>query len=234
MPLTPELLARAKSGQRQAITTVVAEYYPHVNRIAHALSGQEACGKVIVTHVIRRSIKAMEKWNHPGDPHRWFIHHTVLASRQKMPNHLDLAADPLIRGVATNSAYYPAFVRALRALPMQQREAYILNHGERLDIRGLSIAMDCSQEAASNHLREATGALSAYGGDFFPTFTAHLAQTYERLAPPEEMVLPAVQATLRRRLSPRTLLGWTVTTLKLLVIGGVIFLSWKILPMLKW
>jgi hypothetical protein len=117
---------------------------------------------------------------------------------------------------------------------MQQREAYLLHHGERLDVRGLSIAMDCSQEAAANHLHEATAALSAYSGDFFPTFTAHLTQTYDRLSPPEELIVPNVRASLRRRITVRRIFDWTVTTLKLLVLGAVIFLTWKIVPMLKW
>jgi hypothetical protein len=117
---------------------------------------------------------------------------------------------------------------------MQQREAYILHHGERLDVRGLSIAMDCSQEAAANHLKEATAALSAYGGDFFPTFTANMTQTYDRLSPADELVVPAVRSSMRGRMSLGKLVGWTVTVVKLGVIAGVIFLSWKIVPMLKW
>ena len=234
MPLTPELLERAKNGRRAAIEAVITEHYPRVQRVAYALSGQEAAGRNIVKQVVRRSVTAIRTWDHPAEAPRWFLHHTVLASRQKNGNHLDLASDPLICGVATNSAYYPAFIRALRALPMQQREAYLLHHGERLDVRGLSVAMDCSQEAAANHLREATGALGAYGGDFFPTFTAHLTQTYDRLSPSDELIIPAVQASLRRRISGRLLFDWTVTTLKLMFIGAVVFLSWKIVPMLKW
>jgi DNA-directed RNA polymerase specialized sigma24 family protein len=234
MPLTSELLERAKKGKRAAVEAVVSEHYPRVQRVAYALSGQEAAGRSIVRQVVRRSASAIRTWDHPTDAPRWFLHHTVLASRQKGGCHLDLASDPLICGVATNSAYYPAFIRALRALPMQQREAYLLHHGERLDVRGLSIAMDCSQEAAANHLREATAALAAYGGDFFPAFTAHLTQTYDRLSPPDELIVPAVQASLRRRISARLVFEWTATTLKLLVIGVVGFLIWKIVPMLKW
>jgi DNA-directed RNA polymerase specialized sigma24 family protein len=234
MPLTPELLERAKQGRRQAIVAVVAENYPRVQRIAYALCGREETGRTVVKQVVRRSLGAMRGWKHTGDPQRWFLHHSVLASRQKKYMEIDLAADPLIRGVETNSAYFPAFIRAVRTLPMQQREAYILHHGERLDVRGLAIAMDCSQEAAANHLREATAALTAYGGDFFPTFTAHLTQTYDRLSPPDELIVPAVQASLRSKLIPRGVLRFTITTLKLLVIVTVIFLSWKIVPMLKW
>jgi DNA-directed RNA polymerase specialized sigma24 family protein len=234
MPLSPELLARAKDGNRQAIVAVLAEYYPRVHRIAFALSSREAIGKSIVGQVVRQSIKAMRTWSHPGDPQRWFTHHTLLTSRQKTRNDMDMATDPLIRGVATNSAYYPAFVRAVRTLPMQQREAYILTHGEQLDLRGLAVAMDCSQEAAANHLREATTALIAYGGDFFATFTANLAQAYQRLSPDEELVVPAVQASLRRGVWPRRFLKGTIFTLKLLLLCAISFLVWKIVPMLKW
>jgi DNA-directed RNA polymerase specialized sigma24 family protein len=234
MPLTPELLKRAKSGKRQALEAVIAEYYPLVQRMAYALSGREEAGRKIVRQIVRHSVTAARKWEHTGDPLRWFMHHTVLASRQKAIDEVDLAADPLIRGVETSSAYYPAFVRAVRALPMQQREAYLLHHGERLDVRGLAIAMDCSRDAADNHLREATRALTAYGGNFFATFTAHLTQTYDRLSPDEEMVLPSVKSTMRRRVSVRGVVKFTVTTIKLLVIAGVIFVTWKIVPLLKW
>jgi DNA-directed RNA polymerase specialized sigma24 family protein len=234
MAISPELLARAKDGHRQSVITVAAEYYPLVHRVAYALSGREQTGRAIVGRVIRQSLNAMRKWNHTGDPQRWYLHHTVLTSRQKVRTDMDLADDPLIRGVETNSAYYPAFIRALRTLAMQQREAYILYHGEHLDVRGLAIGMDCSQEAAANHLREATAALSAYGGDFYPTFAAHLTQTYERLTPDEELILPGVKTSLRRKLWPARAASFIVTTLKLIVIVGVIFLSWKIVPMLKW
>ena len=234
MPLTPELLEKAKKGRRVAVEAVVAEYYPRVHRVAQALCGREAAGLQVERLVLRRSLGALAKWDHPGDVQRWFLHHTILASRQKKTQEIDLAGDPLIRGVATNSAYYPAFIRALRTLPMQQREAYILHHGERLDVRGLSIAMDCSQEAAGNHLREATAALSAYGGDFFPTFTANMTQTYDRLSPAEELVVPAVRSSMRGRMSIGKVIEWTVTAIKVGVIGGVVFLSWKFVPMLKW
>jgi DNA-directed RNA polymerase specialized sigma24 family protein len=234
MPLSPELLERAKSGRRQAAVAVIAEYYPRIQRIAYALSGREELGKKIVRQIVRQSLGAMRGWKNTSDPMRWFVHHTVLESRQKSRVEMDLAVDPLIRGVETNSAYYPAFIRAVRTLPMQQREAYLLHHGERLDARGLAIAMDCSRDAAENHLREATNALTAYGGDFFPTFTAHLTQTYDRLSPEDELIVPAVQTAMRRRISPRGVLNFSLTTLKLLVIGSVIFLGWKIVPMLKW
>jgi DNA-directed RNA polymerase specialized sigma24 family protein len=234
MPPTPELLERAKKGRRAAIEAVITEYYPRVHRVAQALCGQELAGLHVERQVIRRSLAAMRTWDHPPDVQRWFLHHTILASRQRKNHEIDLVSDPLIRGVATNSAYYPAFIRAVRTLPMQQREAYILHHGERLDVRGLSIAMDCSQEAAANHLKEATAALSAYGGDFFPTFTANMTQTYDRLSPAEELVVPAVRSSMRGRMSMGKVLGWTVTAIKLGVIAGVIFLSWKIVPMLKW
>ncbi len=212
---------------------VLSEYFPRVQRMAYALSGREEMGRQIVRQVVRRSLRVMPRWTHPADASRWFVHHTLLASRQKWRSPIDLATDPLIRGVATTSAYYPAFIGALRALPMQQREAYLLHHGERLDVRGLAIAMDCSREAAENHLREAGAALSAYAGGYFPAFTAQLAQTYDRLSPEEELIVPAIRAVMRGGV-------WAVarrcalTTLKVLFLGAVVFVAWRIVPMLRW
>ena len=121
----------------------------------------------------------------------------------------------------------------VRALPVQQREAFLLYHGEQLDERGLGVAMDCSVQAATQHLREATSVLSSYAGVMYPAMTAQVTQSYESLAPPEEMITPAIHADLRRGMGRRivrfasALVQWGA----LLLLGWFL---WKIIPMLRW
>ena len=67
------------------------------------------------------------------------------------------------------------FIRALRALPMQQREAFILMHGEKLDVRAIAVAMDCSVLAAGNHLNEATDRLRHLAGSKLESHASRLA-----------------------------------------------------------
>jgi len=122
----------------------------------------------------------------------------------------------------------------LRTLPMQQREAFMLTHGEQWDARNLATAMDCSTEAASNHLKEATRALSALGGDFYSTFTAQLAQTYRSLTPSEELILTNVEYNVKRHLWPRKI--WRLLQLIIMaaVVTAIVLFVWKIYPKLVW
>ena len=201
MPTTPELLARTHDGHRDGLVEVLTERYPCLYRMAYALTGNDAAAAGVVRLVLRQSVRASRRWNSPADVTRWFIHHSLLTIRRVASGRtVDLVHDPLIRsGNAANHAYYPMFVGALRALSMQQREAFMLYHGERLDERGIGVAMDCSMQAASNHLREATHVLAAYGGNMFRSLTDQFIETYDRLAPPTEMIAPAIRSDLRRR-----------------------------------
>ena len=86
---------------------------------------------------------------------------------------------------------------------MQQREAFILHYGERQNSRYLAVAMDCSTEAAANHLKAATDSLRAIAGPEFGPFTAQLAHCYTRLTPSEQLVLPSIKSVVRRYVWPR-------------------------------
>jgi DNA-directed RNA polymerase specialized sigma24 family protein len=232
MGVDGQVLRRARKGNLRAAIQVISECYPCAHRMAHGLTGRDDVGRGVVQYILRRGLRVLEKWDDEGEPMRWCQHHTVLATRRAGRHQPDVASDTLVRGARTDNAYYAAFIRALRALPVQQREAFILHHGERLDNRGLAVAMDCSTEAAGNHLREASKALSALGGDYFPAFTAQLAQTYQSLTPSEELVLTNVQWKVRRHLWPRK--AWrafrTLVLIGLLV--AIAWFFWRIYPKL--
>jgi hypothetical protein len=105
---------------------------------------------------------------------------------------------------------YAAFLKALRALPTQQQEALILNHGEHLNPRYLGVAMDCSSEAAANHLRVATLQLEQMAGASAPKLMAELERIYRGLSPPADRVRPEIRRRIRRFLLPRRLRRWLV------------------------
>lgn len=235
MPISPELLARARDGNRDALIELLAERYPCLYRMAYALSGREDAAAGVVRLVLRQSVAASRRWNSSADVVRWFIHHSLLTIRRVQGRACDLANDPLIRSSNSgNSAYYPMYIQAIRALPMQQREAFLLYHGERLDERGIGVAMDCSMQAAALHLREATRVLTAYGGTLFATLTEQLVQTYDRLAPSAEMIPPAIRSDLRQRSLMAMVRRGLVLTVQWMILIFIACLLWKVVPMLRW
>src|SRR4051794_4055506 len=187
MAIGDDLLRRAKDYDRRALEELLSDVYPVVYRMAHALTGRPGAGRQVVHDVIRRSLRVLPKWRTGVVPENWFYHHTLLSARQFLsrppeprqdllvtaaPNaspDADAGAAPptgeiALAWVAPTDASYVAFVRALRSLPPQQAEAFILHHGERLNERLLGVAMDCSLTAAATHLGAAKAALNAVSG----------------------------------------------------------------------
>jgi DNA-directed RNA polymerase specialized sigma24 family protein len=227
MEVSAELLEEVRRGKTRAAVELLGLFYPVVYRMAHSLTGRADSGDGVVRFVMKRSFRVMPNWDNEGQPARWFYHHTVLASRRTLKHASELATDPLIVNAETGDAYYPAFVRALRVLPMQQREAFLFHHGERWNPRLLAVAMDCSTEAAQNHLREATAALSRLAGDMFPTYTAHLAHAYQKLTPATELVLNDVKLRVRRYAVPRRLATVARVAFTLAALAGIAWLVWS-------
>jgi len=208
-PVTPELLSRARAFHRPSAVALLQNFYPVVSRVSQAISGRGDAAAGITRFVIGRSLRVLPKWNQEHTPERWFYHHTVLTARRAARYKPDPKADLLVTaaGEQEPDPAYTAFVRGLRMLPQQQAEAFLLNHGEKLDPRMMSVAMDCSVEAAANHLVAATAALRAVTGDqaTFEALTAKVAAAYGRLTPPEELSVPAVRREISRYLWPRRL-----------------------------
>lgn len=234
MEVPAELLRRARKGKRAAIIELLAVFYAPVHRIAHGVSGREDVGRGTTKWVMKTSVSQLDRWQDDQDPRRWFFHHTILTLRRASKHKPDLTSDPLIKFAETNHAYYPAYIRALRSLPNQQQEAFILHHGERLNPRQMATAMDCSTEAANQHLREASGALSNLSGDMFATFTAQLAHAYNKLTPTEELVLTNVRTRVGRYLWPRRIAKAVSTLTTIALLAGIIFFVWKIWPMVTY
>lgn len=207
MAVAEEVVRRAQGYDRRAMETVVAEAYPAVYRMAHALTGRKGAAKQVLHDVLRRSLRVLPNWRAGAVPENWFYHHTLLASREFLSRPPDPREDLLVvmAGDAAKDPLYIGFVRAIRNLPVQQAEAFILHHGEKLNDRLLGVAMDCSTGAAHTHLEAARSALAAVSGGGFTVLTATLARAYQGLTPAATAVAPAARKYVSRSLRPRRL-----------------------------
>ena len=224
---------------------LLRDVYPAVYRMAHVLTGRPGAGRQVVHDVIRRSLRVLPKWRDGVVPENWFYHHTLLGAdflaRPPEPRRTCSSPRPpapsprrrrrtgeiALAWVAPDDASYVAFVRALRNLPVQQAEAFILHHGERLNERLLGVAMDCSDGAAANHLGAANTALNAVTAGRTDSFAATLARAYRALTPPPATIAPTSRANTSPAASARAACGGSSALLLLLalLVGG--FFAWR-------
>jgi DNA-directed RNA polymerase specialized sigma24 family protein len=196
-----ETFRRAKRFDPIAVEAMLAEYYPTITRVTLALTGRQDVGSGVVRYVMKRSLASLPKWQHAGDPPRWFTHHTIISTRRASRHKADLRTDTL-RGPQPQPKYM-AFVTALRDLQSQQREALILHDCEGFDLRQTAVAMDCSTEAAGNHLNAARQQLKLIAGADYERLSGALKRTYAGLTPADEIQLPTIRRHIRRHLWPR-------------------------------
>ncbi|HEY8666047.1 MAG TPA: sigma-70 family RNA polymerase sigma factor [Tepidisphaeraceae bacterium] len=227
MPISPDILAAARKLKPAAVSALLREEYPMVYRMARGLTGRDDAARSVVRFVVRQGLHAMPRWQDETAPHRWFQHHTVLTARRTRRHEPDAQRDVLVSHATAPDPAYVAFVRALRHLPIQQKEAFILAQGERLDTRQLAIAMDCSTEAAANHLIAARQALLSVAGDTVGALSDRVAAAYARLQAPEELVIPSVQSYVRRYISLARLGRAALWILVLAVVGFIALVAWE-------
>lgn len=217
----------ARKLKPDAVAAVLRAHYATVHRLAHGLAGSDDVGAGIVRYVMHRGVAIMPTWEMETEPENWFHHFTVITARRSIRHRPDPRTDLLIghdSGLPPDPAYV-AFLAALRSLPRQQQEAFILHACERLGPRTSSLAMDCSTEAAGNHLKAATDALRLVAGERYETFTTRAANAYRRIAPPPDAILPRVRAIVRRRIWP-----WRIarTIAWLLMLGALAGIGWVV------
>src|SRR4051794_34995489 len=130
MPVDQAVFARARNLDRPAVESLLAATYPAVHRIAHALAGREDVARGTVTFVMTHAPRHLPSWRDIDAAERWFYPPPALTPRRAERHHPDPNDDLLLRCApgAPNDPAYAAFIRGLRALPVQQREAFILHH----------------------------------------------------------------------------------------------------------
>jgi DNA-directed RNA polymerase specialized sigma24 family protein len=187
-----DIINRARRSDRKAVETLLSESYPAMHRIAHALAGDAAIAQRIIRLVLRRAVLVMPRWRRGITPENWFYHHMLLTARGTSAQLVAIDHDLLITAGPTGSRAYIAFVRALRQLPRQQMEAFVLNHGEKLNSRLLGVSMDCSTRAATVHLDAATQSLHTIAGQSFDEVVGAFERAYATLTPAPTVVRTAV------------------------------------------
>ena len=224
MPLPDDVVQRAKDYDRRAMEQVLAESYPAVYRMAHALTGHTGTARKVLHEVLRRSLLVLPNWRAGTAPENWFYHHTLLSARELTTRPPDPRDDLLVAAAADASAdpAYIGFVRALRNLPPQQAESFLLHHGEKLNTRLLGVAMDCSAGAAGTHLDAARQALAAVSGAGIDVLTNTLARAYHALTPPPAAVAPVARQYVKRTLRPRRLRR----LVRVLFVVGLVFAAY--------
>ena len=209
-----------------ARTALVRHHYPRCYRTALALTGDTAVARAAAARVLRAAVTVGRKWRSADDADRWFGRYTVIATREVSAlNDRTAARDPLLAG--TDDPGYTVFVAALRELPPQQREAFLLHHGQSMDLHRLATAMDCSSAAASNHLVAATDALRPPAAGRLGEFADAIASRIARLVPPAAELAIEVDHELerqRRRRIVRTVVRWAVVGI---VSAMTIWFAWQ-------
>jgi DNA-directed RNA polymerase specialized sigma24 family protein len=230
MEIPPKVFARAKKLKRPAVDDLFAQVYPAVVRIAKGLAGREDVADGVVRFVMLRAARLLPTWRDESAAERWFLHHTLLTARRAAGHQPDPRSD-LLATAADPPADPPylAFVRAVRQLPIQQREAFVLHAGEHFNPRYLGVAMDCSTQAAQAHLDAARAALQTVAGGpaECDALTTRLAAAYTRLGPTDPQVLPAVRKHVGKALRPHRLrraIRWTVL---LAILAAICWATWK-------
>ncbi len=214
------IVQQAAQGDNAALSDILCRCYPAVCRICVALTGDTQRGLTLVSELVRQSITACERWQDGAAPWRWFVHHAVLNVRRfPLP---ERRHEPLTPSATRDDLPFVAFVMAIRKLPPQQAEAFILHHGESLDRRPLAIAMDCSTTAAANHLAAAEEQLRLAAAEGYAKQLAKFRQAYDNLSPDPEQVRRYVLANVRRQTLGRRTWRWIkwLTIFVALVAGG--------------
>jgi DNA-directed RNA polymerase specialized sigma24 family protein len=229
--LVEEALPRARNLDTAAIETILRVHYPRVCRMAMALCGREKQGKHTIRTVLGQSVKPMRFWNSEGEAANWFLHHTVLRSRENAGGSPNPREDCLVHTLSNPSPEHTAFVRALRLLPQQQREAFLLFRGEHLDPRRAGVAMDCSTGAAETHRLAAEKALGDVTGETFEERSAELVRVYATLTPPEQLIVGDVAAICGKVQTTR-LARAIRFVFQLIILGAIIWFVWQISRMI--
>jgi DNA-directed RNA polymerase specialized sigma24 family protein len=213
-----------KSKSKLDLGEILQRVHPRIYRLAIALCESRHSGMAVVARVFAHSGVLFERWESQDEADRWFLRYTVLCSRdQKSAEHQDNALISVANTPACRAA-----ILSVWHLPMQQREAFLLHHGENLDLRQLAMAMDCSSSAAKNHLAAAEKSFRAVLGDDWPDFMADLPGLMQQLLPSAEIMEVEINAVIRRRRKMLWIQRWVVTLTKCIAIALLGWAVWKI------
>jgi DNA-directed RNA polymerase specialized sigma24 family protein len=227
MPVAPEVVAGAKKLRADAVNELLHAQAARVYRLAYALSGRWDVGRGIARFVLNRSVKLMPKWEVDDDPANWFNRFTIMTSRRSARHQpASPQKDVLVEQALQPDNQYIAFIAALRHLEKQQREAFLLRHGEHLNARYSAVAMDCSTQAAETHLGAAEQAIKLVAADHFDALVKKMSDAYAHLTPEPDQLVPAVSHVVFRQVRVRRLVRRIVILISLIALAAIACGGW--------
>lgn len=231
--ITDEDLASAQRGDAGAAQRLFQQATQTCGRLATTLLGTHALGHRAVRELAKRAASQLPGWRSADEAARWFMHQTVFLTREfRKP--FDPQYDVLLHDVGgPDVTEYRAMIVALRKLPEQQQEAFLLTHAQKWNTRMCAVAMDCSNVAVETHLVGATRELQPLLGKHFDALMGFLRQVHE--AVPVETTSIATGVVRRTRVRRgakliRTIAGWTLIAL---IVLFAVWLAIYIIPKIE-
>jgi DNA-directed RNA polymerase specialized sigma24 family protein len=228
-----ELIEKARKLQPGAVGELLRAQAPGVYRIAYALSGRWDVGRGIARFVLNRSVRMMPKWDAEDDPANWFHRFTIMVSRRSAKHQPTAKKDVLVEQALAPDTAYIAFISALRQLETQQREAFLLRHGEKLNERYSALAMDCSTRAAQTHLAAAESALKLVSAGQYDAMVTKMIDAYAHLTPEPDQLVPSVNSVVFRRVRVRRWIRRIATLIALAALAAAGWGGWKLYEMVQ-
>jgi len=175
--VAPDVLARAKAGDRAAFTDVVRHYDHRLRALAHRLLGDRAAMDDALQEAYVKAFRALPSFREDAGLGTWLYQITYRAcidlQRRERRHTVDLAgprrspaaanagraaagADP-----AATAASRTDLQRALAGLPVDQRAAVLLVDAEGLDYEAAAAVLGVAAGTVASRLSRARAALRA-------------------------------------------------------------------------
>lgn len=228
-----DLLFRAQRRDGDAAAEVYALVLPQMTRLAITLCASERSGKAAVQQVMQRSSRVFERWRDGEEAARWFTHQLILFTR-RVPRPKKIEEDIMYANSdALGRTEYRAFLTSIRRASTQQQEAYVLNTTLRWNPRLMAIAMDCSTEAAANHLEALASQLKELSGSAYAELVSIFVRTFRRLPPDSGMTPAALARKLSVRRTTSRVRGVVQFVVMIAIIAASAWFGWQLWPMIR-
>lgn len=231
--ITDDDIAAACDGNTGAIERVYAQALEPCARVATSVSGRPDVAHNVLRELVRRSTKQFEKWSYADEASRWFMHHTIILLREHRKP-LTPRDDMLLKDIGgPDVVQYVAMVNAIRKLPDQQQEAFLLTHAQRWNTRLCAIAMDCSNTAVESHLVEANRQIQPLLGEHASALLGFLNKVHLSIPieyPSAPKIIAARIKARRGARAVRTLVGWGLVAL---IVAAIVWVWLVVVPKIE-
>ncbi len=230
-PSLDHLLERARRGKHGGIEHFLSAVYPPLHRMASSICGSHHAARTVLRNLLRKALDRLADWSDDIEARRWLVHHLIQECRTLPAAGPSGAQTDPLRSQPDGTAY-AAMIAALRSLPPQQQEAWILWRLEGFDLRWQAIAMDCSTTAATTHREGADQTLRKLTGESYDALLEKVRHAHLSLAPPPPMALQRVAASVGGVLLRRRVMGWIKRVTQIVLAAFLIWIVywiWKLM-----